>query len=139
MTERMPTIPHDVGLNTGLNEIHVISKGIRSVQVICVSKQYEIIYTFGYFHGYENRDEFFDRYAGLGYHIPIIPGTRYCYPISYVEASAFRKRLLGYEETRISDHTRLWVFMSINNFVELYSDDVPVVEIRIRKEQEEDE
>jgi hypothetical protein len=137
MSERMPTIPHDVGLNTPLHEIHVSSKGIRSVQVTCVSKHYDIIYTFKYFHGYENRDEFFDRYAGTGYNIPIMPGTRYCYPISFVEAATFRKRLIGYEHTRISDHTRLWVFMSLDNFVELYSDDVPIVEIRERENEDD--
>lgn len=138
MTERIPTIPHDVGLNTCLQEVHITSKGIKTVQVICISQMYEIIYTFNHFHGYENRDEFFDKYDGMGYSIPMLPRANYCHPISYVEAPDFRKRLTAYEQSRINEHTRLWLFVSVSNFVELYANDVPVVEIRTRKNEDDE-
>ena len=134
----MPTIPYDVGLNTCLLEIHVISKGIETAQVICISQMYEIIFTFNYFHGYENRDEFFDKYDGMGYSIPMLPSANYCHPISYVEAPVFSKRLSVYEKTRINEHTRLWLFVSVSNFVELYANNAPVVEIRTRENQDDE-
>lgn len=130
MTEKIETIPHDIGLNTQLTEIHVCSEGMRNAKITCLTNLYEITYQFDHFHGYENRDEFFDRYNAGVYFIPVIPGTSFSSPVSFVASAAFKHRLSAYEQTRISSHTKLWIFISINNFVQLYSDHIPVVEIR---------
>jgi hypothetical protein len=72
----------------------------------------------------ENRSEFFDKNVGR-YAFEKISGRAFNSPVSYVLFDDFKEFLAGYETNYCDEHTKLWVFLSLTNFVEVYTNSEP--------------
>jgi len=125
----MNSTPDDINLTAPFAYINVNSIGDSFIEIICIGDNLEVKYTFNGFHGLENRSEFFDRYDGLGVELKTLPNSSFYFPISYLKYEDFKDILSAYELLNSNENTKLWRFLSVTNFFELYTSDEPLKEV----------
>ena len=123
-------IKADIELSECFLKIDVTSIGSDNLSKVCIGRNYTVKVLFQFFDGLENRREFFDRRDARGINSPLLPNSDFYYPITYIPYDQFIKSLSGYEAINANESTRLWRFLSIENFVEVYSKDIPSMEKR---------
>ena len=124
----LQAIKADIELSEIILRIDVVSVGNDRLEIFCFSQNCTVKVTFKYFDGFENRREFFDRRDARGINSPLLPNSDYYYPITYIPYDQFKDTLSEYESINVFESTRLWRFLSINNFVEVYSTYTPEME-----------
>jgi hypothetical protein len=124
----LQAIKANIDLSEIFVKIDVVSVGNDSLELFCFARSYTVKVTFSYFDGLENRSEFFGQREPRIINTPLLPNSEYYYPISYITYDQLKNILSGYESVNALESTRLWRFLSINNFVEVYSRDSPRME-----------
>ena len=127
----MISTPDNIDLKAPFSFINVNSIADNFIEITCIGENLEVKYTFDGFHGLENRSEFFDRNNGLAIELDTLPNSGFYFPISYSKYDDFKSTLSDYELVNSNEHTKLWRFKSMTNFIELYSSDEPKREIKL--------
>lgn len=126
----MKSIADNIELKIPFALINVNSIGISHIEVICITDNLEVRYTFNHFHGFENREEFFDRKPAFKYGLGKLPNSNANFPISYIKFEDFKGELSSYELSICNENTKLWRFLSLTNIIDLFSDAEPEREIK---------
>jgi hypothetical protein len=132
----MISTPDNIELKAPFGFINVNSVADTFIEITCVGENLEVKYTFDGFHGFENRSEFFDRNNGTGIELKTLPNSPYYFPISYLKYEDFKTTLSEYELLNSNENTKLWRFLSVTNFIELYSSDEPIKEIKVTEKSQ---
>ncbi len=125
----MHAINADIELSECFLKLNVRSTGNEKLRMVCIAQNYIVKVSFKYFEGFENRSEFFDRRDAEGINTPLLPNSKFFYPISYIPYHEFQHTLSEYELTSPFGQHTLWRFLSFQNFIEVYSTDIPVMEM----------
>src|SRR5436309_2511757 len=104
----MTSIPDNIDLKIPFAIINVNSIGDSHIEIICITDNLEVKYTFNGFHGYENRSEFFDRKPQLDYNLKTLPNSGFYFPISYIKYEDFKSGLSDYELMNTDQKSKLW-------------------------------
>jgi hypothetical protein len=121
----LEAIKANIELSEIFLRIDVTSFGNDNLNMLCIARNYTVKVVFQYFDGLENRSEFFDRRDADGINSLLLSNSNYYYPITYIPYDQFKESLSVYESINATESTRLWRFISVNNFVEVYSKDTP--------------
>src|SRR3954466_10136760 len=93
----MKSIPDNIDLKLPFGIINVNSIGDRHIDIVCITENLEVKYSFSSFHGFENRSEFFDRRPGFNFNLKTLPNSSAFFPISYIKFKHFKNDLSAYE------------------------------------------
>lgn len=119
----------DIEISKPFGSIAVSSVANEQLSLICFSEPYSLEVIFDSFLGLENREEFFDHFNAGRFIFEKIVDQIWNFPISWCPVEEFEKDLSVYESTQITSETKLWVFLSMSNCVEVYSNEQPIIRI----------
>jgi len=112
-----------------IGRIDLYSEGNSSIKIWCYSEDKVFCFNFGTFFGCDNRDELFDRGKGNSNGFGKLGDSDWNYPFGWISYEDLGDDLSTYELALCNESSRKWIFLSMSNCVELYSDELPTVTV----------